>query len=291
MAKRYDPILCMMVDEPAKAQDELSLAQKKQVVTELKGYLKKSYNFSDESEYARAYEDLRHMFTTGSRKSISGLFENTVKKTGAHDAKAKDKLVKVPDNKLKEFEANLRSAGFKVVSKSDRGMTTHYQVEVNSSKKFSDKAELREWAEKIDAVCDKMDSVAPTTWNIGLTTDGKITAGLDVREMYVKDSASVLDEAIKAADGMFSKTFGEYSKGAKFKKEKFLKELAGISDAEEFAKRMQTLDNELKNNLERLDEAYNVAGQDYYSARNEIRSIMDAFSKEAFGLYKKLAVK
>ena len=90
MAKRYDPILCMLVDEPAKAKDELSLAQKKQVVVELKGFLKKSYNFSDESEYARAYEDLRHMFTTGSRKSISGLFENTVKKTGAHDAKARD---------------------------------------------------------------------------------------------------------------------------------------------------------------------------------------------------------
>ena len=189
MAKRYDPIMCMMVDKPDKAQDELSLAQKKQVVTELKGYLKKRYNFSDESEYARAYEDLRHMFTTGSRKSISGLFENTVKKTGA------------------------------------------------------------------------------------------------------KDSASALDEAIKTADGMFSKAFGEYSKGAKFKKDKFLKELAGIEDAKEFASKMQTFDNELRKNLERLDEAYNVAGQDYYSARNEIRSIMDAFSKEAFGLYKKLAVK
>ena len=91
MAKRYDPILCMMVDEPVKAQDELSLAQKKQVVIELKGYLKKSYNFSDESEYARAYEDIRQMFTTGSKKSISGLFENAVKKTGSHDSvKSKD---------------------------------------------------------------------------------------------------------------------------------------------------------------------------------------------------------
>ena len=83
---RYDPIMCMMVDDSVKTHDELSLAQKKQVVTELKGFLKKSYNFSDESEYARAYEDLRHMFTTGSRKSISGLFENAVKKTGAHDS-------------------------------------------------------------------------------------------------------------------------------------------------------------------------------------------------------------
>ena len=117
MAKRYDPVLCMMVDEPTKAQDELSLAQKKQVVIELKGYLKKSYNFSDESEYERAYEDLRHMFTTGSRKSISGLFENTVKKTGAHDsASALDKAIKVCDastgHKVVVFVENyLRSIG------------------------------------------------------------------------------------------------------------------------------------------------------------------------------------
>ena len=83
---KYDPIMCMMVDDSVKTNDELSLAQKKQVVTELKGFLKKSYNFSDESEYARAYEDIRQMFTTGSRKSISGLFENAVKKTGAHDS-------------------------------------------------------------------------------------------------------------------------------------------------------------------------------------------------------------
>lgn len=88
---RYDPVMCMMVDDSVKTRDELSLSQKKQVVTELKGFLKKSYNFSDEGEYARAYEDLRHMFTTGSRKSISGLFENAVKKTGAHDSvKTKD---------------------------------------------------------------------------------------------------------------------------------------------------------------------------------------------------------
>ena len=106
MAKRYDPILCMIVDDSVKTQDELSLAQKKQVVTELKGYLKKSYNFSDESEYARAYEDLRHMFTTGSRKSISGLFENAVKKTGAHDSVKKtiDKEIKTCDDSYSDLK-------------------------------------------------------------------------------------------------------------------------------------------------------------------------------------------
>ena len=232
MAKRYDPIMCMMVDEPAKAQDELSLAQKKQVVTELKGYLKKSYNFSDESEYARAYEDLRHMFTTGSRKSISGLFENTVKKTGAKDE-----------------SYIVRGRKYKVVKRDG----------------------------------DNVNVLGP---------DGKVTKmHIDFLMSVgkkVSDSASTIDEAIKTADGMFASTFGEYTKGAKFKKEKFLKELAGISDAEELAKRIQTLDNELKKNLERLDEAYNVASKDYYAARNEIRSIMDAFSREAFSLYKKL---
>ena len=276
MAKRYDPIMCMMVEEKVNTKDG-TLGSVVDYYNQMKGKSK--------SEVERILASAK-----GNPNAYLAYKEWKKRYDKAKDSKAIDKLAKVPDNKLKDFEANLRSAGFKVVSKSDRGMSTHYQVEVSSGKKFTE-ADLREWANKIDAVCDKMDSVAPTTWNIGLTADGKITAGLDVREMHVKDSASALDKAITTADGMFASAFGEYTKGAKFKKEKFLKELAGISDAEEFAKRMQTLDNELKNNLERLDEAYNVASKDYYAARNEIRSIMDAFSREAFSLYKKLGIK
>ena len=125
---RYDPIMCMMVDDSVKTHDELSLAQKKQVVTELKGFLKKSYNFSDESEYARAYEDLRHMFTTGSRKSISGLFENAVKKTGAHDSvKTKDAKsygkYKLPNGEIVEVidRKNVHGADT-IVYKNSRGV-------------------------------------------------------------------------------------------------------------------------------------------------------------------------
>lgn len=109
MAKRYDPILCMMVeDNSVKTHDEPSLSQKKQVVTELKGFLKKSYNFSNESEYARAYEDLRHMFTTGSKKSLSGLFENAVKKTGGHDSNSVNKTI---DKAIRTFN-NAKDASF-----------------------------------------------------------------------------------------------------------------------------------------------------------------------------------
>ena len=146
---KYDPIMCMMVDEPTKAQDELSLAQKKQVVIELKGYLKKSYNFSDESEYARAYEDLRRMFTTGSRKSISGLFENTVKKTGAHDSvKTGDAMfvqlkfgsgrtegAKLEENEYREYaEALLKKYGEKRVTLSKQGKVIVTYTNPNDSK-------------------------------------------------------------------------------------------------------------------------------------------------------------
>ena len=144
-----------------------------------------------------------------------------------------------------------------------------------------DESEIRSYAE---ALLEKYGEK-----QVAVSRQGKIVATYLNRK--ANDSASALDEAITTADGMFSKAFGEYSKGAKFKKDKFLKELAGIEDTKEFASKMQTFDNELRKNLERLDEAYNVAGQDYYSARNEIRSIMDAFSKEAFGLYRKLDTK
>ena len=190
MAKEYDPILCMMVDKATKAQD----ANK---------YVEQAIKWMKEGK-DRLYIlfGLQQMgLTSGdAAKYYAEAMTETGYKYRQKDAKANDKLVKVPDNKLKEFEGILRSAGFKIISKSDRGSTTHYQVEVDSPNKFSTEAELREWAKKIDAACDKMDATAPTTWNIGLTTNGKITAGLDVREMYVKDSASVLDTAVSTCD-------------------------------------------------------------------------------------------
>ena len=146
---KYDPIMCMMVDDSVKMNDELSLAQKKQVVTELKGFLKKSYNFSDESEYSRAYEDLRQMFTTGSRKSISGLFENTVKKTGVHDSiETEDAMfvqlkfgsgrtegAKLEENEYREYaEALLKKYGEKRVTLSKQGKVIVTYTNPNDSK-------------------------------------------------------------------------------------------------------------------------------------------------------------
>ena len=48
----------------------------KQVVNELKGFLKQHYDFSNPSEYDRAYNDLHRMFTIGSQRKIKGLWIN-----------------------------------------------------------------------------------------------------------------------------------------------------------------------------------------------------------------------
>ena len=158
---RYDPIMCMMVDDSVKTQDELSLSQKKQVVTELKGYLKKTYNFSDESDYARAYEDLRHMFTTGSRKSISGLFENAVKKTGSHDSvKMKDESYIVRGRKYKV----LKREGDNVTVKGPDGKVANMHIDflMSEGKKVSDKNTI----DKAIKTCDDSYSDLKDVYNI-----------------------------------------------------------------------------------------------------------------------------
>ena len=171
---RYDPIMCMMVPDTVKTHDELSLAQKKQVVTELKGYLKKTYNFSDESEYARAYEDLRYMFTTGSRKSISGLFENAVKKTGAHDS------VKTHDVDPIAALSNFKKTaeyGDSIKIDIGKGKTAIVQKEANG------------WYATIG------NEKVKGTFNV--------IAGY-LKSASAKDSASAIDKAIKTCDDSYS---------------------------------------------------------------------------------------
>lgn len=48
----------------------------KNVVNELRGFLRKQYDFTNYSEYQRAYDDLHRMFTIGSQKKIKGLWIN-----------------------------------------------------------------------------------------------------------------------------------------------------------------------------------------------------------------------
>ena len=207
MAKAYDPIMCMMVDEPTKAQDELSLAQKKQVVTELKGYLKKSYNFSDESEYARAYEDLRHMFTTGSRKSISGLFENTVKKTGAHDA---NKYVEQAIKWMKEGKGRLYIlSGLKQMGLTPIDAAKYY-AEANAETGYKARDVAPATQRYINTIVDE--SKANAEKFVRQAEQDDEVPENELKYVYkaynekfgyrFHDSASALDKAIKACDAV-----------------------------------------------------------------------------------------
>lgn len=278
MAKEYDPILCMMVDKASKAQD----ANK---------YVEQAIKWMKEGK-GRLYilSGLQQMgLTSGDAvKYYAEAMTETGYKYRPKDAKAIDRLVKVPDNKLKEFEGILRSAGFKIVSKSDRGMTTHYQVEVDSPKKFSTEAELREWAKKIDDACDKMDATAPTTWNIGLTTNGKITAGLDVREMYVKDSASVLDSAISTCDAASGDIMKQIASTAKSWAKQYNQLFEKATTAEEVKKLRSNAENDLDRAINNLDKIYNEVSQDYGKSRNEIRHLFDEVLSNGFKAYQRV---
>lgn len=231
MAKRYDPILCMMVDEPTKAHDAKSLGKYKLPNGEIVDVI--------DRKNVHGVDTIVYKNSRGVHFATVDWFMSNAKKV-YDSAKAKDGTYGTVSDYYNQMKGKSKSEVEKILASAEGNPNAYLAY--------------KEWKKRYDKA---------------------------------KDS-NALDKAITTADGMFASAFGEYTKGAKFKKEKFLKELAGISDAEELAKRIQTLDNELKNNLERLDEAYNVASKDYYAARNEIRSIMDAFSREAFSLYKKL---
>ena len=239
---KYDPIMCMMVDDSVKMNDELSLAQKKQVVTELKGFLKKSYNFSDESEYARAYEDLRQMFTTGSRKSISGLFENTVKKTGAHDS------IETEDASWKAWSLYI-----------DGKFVKSFNSEMPPIK------EAKEYMKE-----NHPGKVAKLSRNTGSASGYVISS---------KDSKTI-DRAIRMTDGMFSSIFGKYSSAAKQHYDRAVKELDSFKgEIKDYLTLAGKWEMQIRNDLTRIDEAYNVAGNDYYEARREIKETMDSLTQ------------
>lgn len=107
-----------------------------------------------------------------------------------------DALIAPPENVLREVENQLKRAGFKIESKKKHfgGEGIHYQVRLPG--KYTEK-DLRKYADILHKIMEYADKQGcPSTWNVGLGYDDSITAGLDVREKYVKDS--------KVKDGAFT---------------------------------------------------------------------------------------
>lgn len=123
------------------------------------------------------------------------------------------------------------------------------------------------------------------------------TSGYSISGSESRDSISSIDEAIKSCDtndkkvvrdGMFSKIFGEVTKGAEYKMKHGLSELGKITDSKQFEQVNQTYANELNKSLERLMNTYNVASQDYQNERNNIIDLINQFNKQSIQMYRKL---
>lgn len=106
--------------------------------------------------------------------------------------------------------------------------------------------------------------------------------------MMVEDKNAKTMDAKTTRDGMFSKTFSEYTRGAEYKAKHGLSELSKIRDKNQFASVNKIYDDELNKSLERLIDALNVAISDYNAERNKIIEIAKQFNKDAFRLYKNL---
>ena len=217
MAKRYDPIMCMMVDEPNKAQDAMP--------SDLK---KAGYEVGTVEKYGSTYYTLVY---NGKVISTSPTEANIVEKAKKHYANRHDKA---------------QDAEFQMY-----GPEFHHPIIKASSKEEAIKKakEIYGWGGKVEAV-------------------------------KVSDSASALDEAIKTCDGMFQQIFGKYSSAAKQHYDRAVKELDSFKgEIKDYLTLAGKWEMQIRNDLTRIDEAYNTAGNDYYAARREIQETMDSLTQ------------
>ena len=215
MAKRYDPILCMLVDEPTKAQDELKIKK--------------------EDGLWCVYKDGKVIGQSNSEAGALRLYR-------MFESKAQDEIL-------------------------------FYQLRFSSGRTEGaklDESEIRSYAE---ALLEKYGEK-----QVAVSRQGKIVATYLNRKAY--DSASALDNAIKTCDGMFQQIFGKYSSAAKQHYDRAVKELDSFKgEIKDYLTLAGKWEMQIRNDLTRIDEAYNTAGNDYYAARREIQETMDSLTQ------------
>ena len=215
MAKRYDPILCMLVDEPTKAQDELKIKK--------------------EDGLWCVYKDGKVIGQSNSEAGALRLYR-------MFESKAQDAM-----------PSDLKKAGYEVGTVEKYG-STYYTLVYNG----------------------KVISTSPTEANIV----EKAKKHYANRHGKAQDSASALDEAIKTCDGMFQQIFGKYSSAAKQHYDRAVKELDSFKgEIKDYLTLAGKWEMQIRNDLTRIDEAYNAAGNDYYAARREIQETMDSLTQ------------
>lgn len=228
MAKRYDPILCMMVDEPTKAQDAMP------------GDLKKAgYEVGTVEKYGSTYYTLVY---NGKVISTSPTEANIVEKAKKH-------------------YANRHAKAHDVAPATQSYINTIVDESKANAEKF-----VRQ-AEQDDEVPENELKYVYKAYN-------------EKFGYKFHDSASALDEAIKTCDGMFQQIFGKYSSAAKQHYDRAVKELDSFKgEIKDYLTLAGKWEMQIRNDLTRIDEAYNTAGNDYYAARREIQETMDSLTQ------------
>ena len=228
MAKRYDPILCMMVDEPTKAQDAMP--------SDLK---KAGYEVGTVEKYGSTYYTLVY---NGKVISTSPTEANIVEKAKKH-------------------YANRHGKAHDVAPATQRYINTIVDESKANAEKF-----VRQ-AEQDDEVPENELKYVYKAYN-------------EKFGYKFHDSASALDKAIKTCDGMFQQIFGKYSSAAKQHYDRAVKELDSFKgEIKDYLTLAGKWEMQIRNDLTRIDEAYNTAGNDYYAARREIQETMDSLTQ------------
>lgn len=110
-----------------------------------------------------------------------------------------------------------------------------------------------------------------------------ITCMMVDEPIKAQDAASALDNAIKTCDGMFQQIFGKYSSAAKQHYDRAVKELDSFKgEIKDYLTLAGKWEMQIRNDLARIDEAYNTAGNDYYAARREIQETLDSLTQVMF---------
>ena len=230
MAKRYDPILCMMVDEPTKAHDAKKEEGFKILSATIRG-----------EKLVLTFEDLLN--SPGKKETM----EFTKKEAEAFKKDPWNTWTGNTKSIVEKFiGGKVHDAEFQMY-----GPEFHHPIIKASSKEEAIKKakEIYGWGGKVEAV-------------------------------KVSDSASALDEAIKTCDGMFQQIFGKYSSAAKQHYDRAVKELDSFKgEIKDYLTLAGKWEMQIRNDLARIDEAYNVAGNDYYAARREIQETMDSLTQ------------
>ena len=108
--------------------------------------------------------------------------------------KAEDKLVPADESFINGLISKLRSEGWSLDSRG-KGMmgSVHLQIRYKNKINPKEETEFMKIAKRCGDMINSYAKEYEPTWNFGVTPDGYITAGVDIRQKYTKDEAMKLD--------------------------------------------------------------------------------------------------